>query len=326
MSIRERTYWLSGAARLRRKDDSLVFELADGNRVPVPVTDIADIITTAPVDINTATMALLRQHEIAVHVLDHYGNYAGMVAPASDHCSGEIVRKQVLAAEDPKRRNVIARAFVVATAFNVRWVLGREQLDSSYNRFVEAVGRTESPAELMAAEGNFRRSCWALLDTKLPDWLCLHGRSRRPPANPANAFVSFVNSLIYSRALTAIRLTPLHPGIGFLHTTMARRRFTLALDLAEHFKPIFAERLLLRSAHQRSLTLADFDCEANASLLSEAGRKKVLAMVRDELDSTVYHRGLKRKVRYEELFHLEALKLVRTFLEDQPFKPFKVWW
>lgn len=91
--------------------------------------------------------------------------------------------------------------------------------------------------------------------------------------------------------LTAIRLTPLHPGIGFLHATMARHRFTLALDLAEHFKPIFAERLLLRSAHQRSLTTADFDSQGNASLLSEAGRKKVLAMARDELDSTVYHRS-----------------------------------
>jgi hypothetical protein len=43
VSVRERTYWLSGAARLRRKDDSLVFELAEGTRVPVPVTDIADI-------------------------------------------------------------------------------------------------------------------------------------------------------------------------------------------------------------------------------------------------------------------------------------------
>jgi CRISPR-associated protein Cas1 len=326
MSIRERTYWLSGAARLRRKDDSLVFELADGTAVPVPVTDVADIVTTAPVDLNTATMALLRKHEIGVHVLDHYGNYAGMVAPASDHCSGEIVRRQVLAAEDPKRCHAIAREFLLATAFNVRWVLGREQLDAAHSRFVDAVQRAESPPELMAAEGNFRRTCWALLDTKLPDWLCLHGRSRRPPENPANAFVSFVNALIYSRALTAIRLTPLHPGIGFLHSTMACNRFTLALDLAEHFKPIFAERLLLRAAHQRSLTMADFDSQANVSLLSEAGRKKVLAMVRDELDSTVYHRGLRRKVRYEELFHLEALKLVHVVLEDHPFKPFKVWW
>jgi CRISP-associated protein Cas1 len=116
---------------------------------------------------NTATMALLRKHEITVHVLDHYGNYAGMVAPASDHCSGEIVRRQVLAAEDPQCRNEIARALVLATAFNVRWVLGREQLGSAYDRFVDAVGRAESPTELMAAEGNFRRTCWALLDTKL---------------------------------------------------------------------------------------------------------------------------------------------------------------
>ncbi len=90
---------------------------------------------------------------------------------------------------------------------------------------------------------------------------------------------------MYCRALTAIRLTPLHSGIGFMHATMARR-FTLALDLAEHFKPVFAKRLLLRGAHQRSLTTADFDSRPGVSLLSDAGRKKVLAMVRDELDAT----------------------------------------
>ena len=47
---------------------------------------------------------------------------------------------------------------------------------------------------------------------------------------------------------------------------------------------------------------------------------------RRNLASTVYHRSLRRKVSYEELLHLEALKIVRLCLEDTPYKPFRPWW
>ncbi len=60
--------------------------------------------------------------------------------------------------------------------------------------------------------------------------------------------------------------------------------------------------------------------------LSRDGRKKVAGMVKEELAASVHHRSLKRKVSYEELIHLEALKLVRLCLEDKPYKPFRPWW
>jgi CRISPR-associated protein Cas1 len=58
----------------------------------------------------------------------------------------------------------------------------------------------------MGAEGTFRRSAWALFDTRLPDWLQLAGRSRRPPRNAGNAFVSYANGITYARVLSSVRL------------------------------------------------------------------------------------------------------------------------
>jgi CRISP-associated protein Cas1 len=49
-------------------------------------------------------------------------------------------------------------------------------------------------------------------------------------------------------------------------------------------------------------------------------------MVRDELAETVYHRRLRRRVSYEGLIRLEALKLVRLCLEGEPYKAFRAWW
>ncbi len=233
---------------------------------------------------------------------------------------------QVALTADPEVRLTVATALVKATAANVAWALDTDLLDDPLERLPSQLETCTSTQELMGTEGNFRRTAWGVLDTMLPPWLRLEGRSRRPPSNAGNAFISYLNAITYARVLTAIRCTPLHPAIGFLHADSDRRRNTLALDLAEPFKPLLAERLLRRAAAQRTLTAADFISDVRSASLSPAGRKKVSVMVREELATTVHHRQLRRKVSYEELIHLEALKIVRLCLEGTPYKPFRPWW
>jgi CRISP-associated protein Cas1 len=154
----------------------------------------------------------------------------------------------------------------------------------------------------------------------------LDGRSRKPPKNAGNAFISFVNGIVYARMLTAVRLTPLHSGIAFLHSSMERQRHSLVLDLAEMFKPLFTERLLLRMASRNQLKEHHFDSGMNHAMLSEAGRKMVAQTVRDEFAVTVAHRSLGRRVAYDELLYLDALALTRHCLERSNYKLFRIWW
>jgi CRISPR-associated protein Cas1 len=326
MSASGRTYWLTEPCRIRREDNSLRIERPDGSPVRVPITDVRDLVTFDHVDINTAAVSLLSRHGVTVHVLDHYGNYAGALTPADDMSSAHVLRSQVALTADPDRRADLSRAIVAATAGNIRWALDTDLLDPAMNTLTTQLAASHTSDQIMGAEGNFRRTAWALLDTMLPPWLRLDGRTRRPPTNAGNAFVSYVNSIVYSRLLTAIRCTPLHPAIGFLHADTDRRRNTLALDLAEPFKPIFSERLLRRAATQKTLRQSDFETDIGKASLSRDGRKKVAAMLREELASTVYHRKLRRKVSYEEIMHLEALKIVRLCLEGTPYRPFRPWW
>ncbi|WP_434740693.1 type I-B CRISPR-associated endonuclease Cas1b [Micromonospora sp. SH-82] len=326
MSARGRSYWLTEPCRIRREDNSIRIERPDGQPVRIPITDIRDLVAFDNVDINTATVSLLGRHGVTVHVLDHYGNYSGVVAPAEDMSSAHVIRAQVNLTANPEVRLSVARALVTATAANVAWALDTHLLDGPLERLPAQVEACTSTEDLMGVEGNFRRTAWGVLDTLLPPWLRLDGRTRRPPSNAGNAFVSYLNAITYARVLTAIRCTPLHPAIGFLHADSDRRRNTLALDLAEPFKPLLAERLLRRAAAQRTLTAADFVSDVRSASLSKAGRKKVAVMVREELATTVHHRRLGRKVSYEELIHLEALKLVRLCLEGTPYKAFRPWW
>ncbi|MFI7470643.1 type I-B CRISPR-associated endonuclease Cas1b [Nonomuraea sp. NPDC049646] len=326
MTAASRTYWLTQPCRIRREDNSVRIEGPDQTPVRVPITDIRDLIAFDHVDINTSAISLLSRHGVLVHILDHYGNYAGAIAPAEDTSSAHVLRRQVMLADTEDKRLDIGRALIVATASNVRWALDTDLLDAPLARLTEQLSTCQTSEQLMGAEGNFRRTAWAVLDTILPPWLRLEGRSRRPPANAGNAFISYANAITYARVLTALRCTPLHPALGLLHADTDRRRNTLALDLAEPFKPIFAERLLKRAAAQKTLRPSDFESDVGNASLSREGRKKVSELVRAELATTVYHRALRRKVSYEELIHLEALKLVRLCLEDAPYKPFRPWW
>lgn len=326
MPTAARTYWLTTACRITRRDQSLLIERADGTPVHIPVTDVRDIIACSPLDVNTALITLLNTYRINVHFLSHYGDYAGSLLTSETSTSGETVLAQARLAADPAGSLQIARSLVLAAAFNIRRVISRDLLTRPHAVLEKSAAAAGSRDQLMGAEGTFRRSAWEVLDTRLPEWLRLGGRSRRPPRNAGNAFISYANGITYARLLTAVRLTPLHSGIAFLHGTMERQRHSLVLDLAEVFKPLFAERLLLRLAGRGQLKPHHFDVGTNQAMLSETGRKLVVQTIRDELAVTVAHRALGRKVAYDELLYLEALQLTRTCLEGAPYKPFRIWW
>ncbi|MEV4183905.1 CRISPR-associated endonuclease Cas1 [Streptosporangium canum] len=321
-----RTYWLTKPCRIRRKDQSLRIERVDGSPVHIPITDVRDIVACESIDVNTSVISLLNQHRISVHFLSHYGDYAGSLLTSETSTSGQTVLAQARLAGDPVASLDIARAIVTSTAANVRRVIDRKLLARPMAVLESSVAEASGREELMGAEGTFRRSAWAVLDTRLPEWLQLNGRSRRPPLNAGNAFISYVNGITYARLLSAVRLTPLHSGVAFLHSSMERQRHSLVLDLAEVFKPLFAERLLLRLAGRGQLKPVHFDVDVNQAMLSESGRKLVVQTIRDELAVTIQHRALGRNVAYDELLYLEALQLTRTCLEGTPYKPFKIWW
>ncbi|MEO3753611.1 CRISPR-associated endonuclease Cas1 [Streptomyces sp. B6B3] len=326
MPAAARTYWLTSPCRIRRKDESLVIERETGDKVHIPVTDVRDIVACAETDINTAVVSLLNRHRNSVHLLSYYGDYAGSLLTSDISTSGSTVLAQAALAQNPLASMDIARSIVNACAFNVRRVIDRQLLASPYATLQSTIQEVTTPSHLMGAEGTFRRSAWEVIDTKLPDWLQLNGRSRRPPRNAGNAFVSYVNGITYARVLTAVRLTPLHSGIAFLHSSLERQRHSLVLDLAEMFKPLFAERILLRMANRKQLKHHHFDQDTNHAMLSDAGRKLVVQTVRDEFAVAVSHRALGRPVAYDELLYLDALALTRRCLEGAPYKPFRIWW
>ena len=157
------------------------------------------------------------------------------------------------------------------------------------------------------------------------DGFSMGNRTKMPPSNEVNAMISFANSMCYSLCLDAIYHTQLNPTISFLHEP-GERRYSLALDMAEIFKPILADRLIFSMFNRKQLRESDFDQHLNRCLLKQSSMKKVAQEWEERTKETIKHRKLGRSVSYRHLIKLECYKLTKHLLGMEEYKPLKMWW
>lgn len=132
--------------------------------------------------------------------------------------------------------------------------------------------------------------------------------------------------MCYTLCLDAIYNSQLNPTLSFLHEP-GYRRYSLALDVSEVFKPILVDRLIFRLCNKRELRDEHFDHIDDACFLSNKGRKIFIKAWEERLQQSIEHRNLNRKVSYRHLVRLECYKLAKYLLKmDEEYKPFKIWW
>jgi len=180
-------------------------------------------------------------------------------------------------------------------------------------------------AALMGVEGKVRERyyrCWQHILGG--DW-AFDRRVRRPPDNEINALISFGNGVLYTACLGEIYRTQLTPTISYLHEPGARR-FSLALDLSEIFKPLIVDRAIFKLINNGELKETHFDRGMEGCHLTDAGKKLFLNALDDRMNATIKHRRLGRHVSYRHLIRLECYKLIRHLTGVEPYRAFRAWW
>jgi len=190
---------------------------------------------------------------------------------------------------------------------------------------VDALESCRDIGQLMAQEGNIRSIYYSAFDHVLKPGFSFEGRSRQPPANPLNAMISFGNSLVYGQTINAIYRTQLDQTVSFLHEP-SERRFSLALDISEIFKPLLVDRVIFKLVNKDMITPQDFVTELGSCLLNDKGRRLFLAEFNEKLETTIKHRDLGRNVSYGRLIYLECIKLGKHVMGIKEYKPFTIWW
>lgn len=332
-----RNYYITKSGRLARQDNTLYFESAadDGRptKTPIPVADVDALYLYGEIDLNTRLLNFLAQQSISAHVFNYYGYYAGSYYPREYLNSGFLLVQQVEHYQSKKKRLVVARELVKAAVHgiqrNIAYYQNRGKDLAQWARAIDieasAIEGTVDTAELMGIEGRIRNLYYEAINAIISEDFPFEKRVKRPPDNPVNALISFGNSLCYAACLSEIYRTQLNPLISYLHEP-GERRFSLALDLSEVFKPILVDRAIFKLVNQKMIQIDDFDQDVNYCYLKERGRRVFLKEWDERLNTTIQHRRLKRKVSYQRLIRLECYKLIKHLTGMETYEGFRAWW
>ncbi len=335
----KKAYYLFNPGRMSRKDQTLCFDpvVTEQNPAPkkryLPVTGVTALYIFGSVDANSAMYNFLGQQHIPVHFFDYYKHYTGSFQPRVHLLAGQMLVSQTKNYISKKKRLLIAQNLVESATFNMlknlRYYQNRGR---GLAHDIEAIGRlrdeisgTKAIDTLMGIEGNCRQIYYGTFD-QIIEGFAWKGRRKRPPKNELNSLVSFGNALCYTACLDGLYNSQLDPTISFLHEP-GYRRFSLALDMAEIFKPILVDRMIFKLCNRKMLQDRHFDFIDEACFLADTGRKITVKNWEERLQQTIQHRTLNRKVSYRHLIRLECYKLSKFLLGMEPeYRPFKIWW
>lgn len=337
----KKTFYLFNPGVLERKDNTLKFTPVsdDGEIVSsdaqsryLPVEDISEFYVFGSLRANSSLFNFLGQKDIAVHFFDYYENYTGSFMPRDSLLSGKMLLAQTAFYQDKKKRLAIARKFIEGASYNMvknlkyynRRGKDVEEIIVSIEKLSNQICNTSSIEELMGIEGQIRQYYYEAFNLIINDFE-MGSRSKQPPKNEVNALMSFGNMVCYTLCLRAIHQTQLNPTISYLHKP-GERRYSLALDIAEIFKPIIVDRVLFRVLNKKEIQAKHFDKKMNRCLLNVSGKKIFIKAIEDRLQETIQHKSLKRSVSYRHLVKLECYKLAKHLLSMEEYKPFKMYW
>ncbi|RLF82226.1 subtype I-B CRISPR-associated endonuclease Cas1 [Thermococci archaeon] len=321
--MRKKPLTLLSDGTLFRRENTLYFENAQGKK-PLAIEGIYDIYVYGKITITSQALHFLAQKGVAVHFFNHYGYYDGSFYPRESLNSGDLLIKQAKHYLDREKRLKLAKLFVVGGAKNMEKNLKKWGMKASFNELLNELEAVEKISEVMNVEARIRQEYYALWDETLPEDFKIVKRTRRPPQNEMNALISFLNSRIYATIVSELYNTQLSPTISYLHEP-GERRFSLALDLSEIFKPMIADRVANRLVKQGIIKKGHFRDDLNGVLLNDEGKKIVLKAINGEMRKSVRHPRLKKNITKQRLIRLEAYKLIKHLVGTQEYNPLVAW-
>ncbi|BCU68004.1 CRISPR-associated endonuclease Cas1 [Sulfolobales archaeon HS-7] len=304
--------YITSHGTLKRKSNTLAFITKEGTKF-IPITQVRSIYAFGEITVNKRVLHFLSKYGVPIHFFSK--RYIGSFLPKSTNLSGFVLIKQVQAYLSEKRVR-LARSFVEGSIKNMALILRENGVDNSGVRgFLNRLEKAENVNEVMGIEGLAREEYYSKLDKVLGGLLVK--RTRRPPENWVNSIMSLGNTILYMETLDQIIQTQLDPRIGFLHSTNLRKH-SLNLDIADVFKPLIVDRLVISMVNRKEIRKEDF--EAEGIRLKRDGLRKFVAKFDEKLETRV--KVGRRRLSYSTLLRYEAYKVERDVIGDAVYVPY----
>lgn len=291
----------------------------------VRLLDVSQVCLIGNVQVSSQLMRQLFSREIPVCWFTYGGWFSG-IAQGLPSKHVDLRRRQVALAHQGDLK--IARRFVEGKIRNSRTLLRRNArvpvtaTISSLMKLAQQASQSESMGSLLGIEGAAARLYFKAFPEMLRSrnsttvaTFSFEGRNRRPPLDPVNCLLSFVYGLLVKDLTALTHAIGFDPYLGFYH----RPRFgrpALALDLAEEFRHLIGDSVVLSLINNGEVRPQHFLTRAGGVGLTSDGRRIALGGYERRLDVELRHPKFGYKISYRRVMEVQARILAATVLGE----------
>jgi len=324
---------LDGDNVLLLKDDEKLGRL--------PLHNLESIVSFGYTGASPALMGYCADRNISITFLTQSGRFLARVIGES---RGNVVlrKTQYRISENEEEATKIARNFITGKVYNHKWILERmtrdyplridlelfKSVSGQLSGILREVRKSNNLDSLRGWEGQaavYYNRVFNQMILQQKENFFFHGRSRRPPKDNVNAMLSFAYTLLAKDTAAALETVGLDAYVGFMHQDRPGR-VSLALDLMEEMRGIYADRFVLSLINRKEVTARDFFVKENgAVLMTDEARKQFLKAWQTKKQESITHPYLGEKIPWGLVPYVQSLLLARFLRGDLDEYPPFLW-
>lgn len=334
-------YVTTQGAYLNKEGETVAVNIERETRLRLPIHTLSSIVCFGQVTCSPFLLGHCAENDVSVSFMTAHGRF---LARVQGPVAGNVLlrRAQYRQADDPVASARLARLFVLGKVVNCRTVMSRALRDHGekinapempkkvalFAKVARNLLQEESLDNIRGIEGRAANDYFGhfndLIVSQKDDFV-FAGRNRRPPLDRVNCLLSFLYSLLYHDARSALETVGLDPAVGFLHRDRPGR-LSLALDLMEEFRPVLADRLALSLINLGQMRKKGFRIlESGAVAMDDDSRKVLLTEYQKRKQVEIEHPFLKEKIPLGMLMFAQAQLLSRYLRGDLDEYPPFIW-
>jgi CRISPR-associated protein Cas1 len=305
----------------------------------LPLHNLESIITFGYTGASPGLMGACAKNNISLCFMTQNGKF---LARITGEVKGNITlrKTQYRISDDESQSVFFAKCFLYGKIHNCKSVVDRAIRDytlrldceklkgvsQSLSSSVKLIKECTYMGELRGIEGEAAKQYFSVFDELIlqqkEDFYFIN-RNKRPPLDNVNALLSFLYTLLANDVAAALESVGLDAYAGFLHRDRPGR-ISLALDLMEEFRPVFADRTALSLINKKEVTGKGFTKkESGGVIMDDDTRKIVLNAWQTKKKEEITHPFLGEKISWGLIPYAQAMLLARFLRGDlDAYPPF----
>lgn len=309
---------------IKKKGKALQIQRPDMTKDHIPLEMIETIIIFSNAVVEPEVCQLCAENNISIWFLNRNANVRYRIAGRIN--GNVIVRKNQCLMSESAECIPVAKEMIGAKIYNSKIVLDKftrnhpEKEPEVFTKTIEILKECEKKVALANEETEIRSiearaskcyfQAFSHMILRNEETFHFETRNRRPPKDCMNALLSFAYTLLMVECMGALESAGLDPYVGFLHADRSGRA-SMALDIMEEFRPLIADRFVLRLINLGLVNGEMFEESKGGVYLNGSGRTVVIKEWNSMKKESVYVSELDENVPKGLFPHVQAQKLVR---------------